>query len=103
MIRNFPNWKFVRWSFTVCELSAQLQEQRGGQGQLVLGSSSLPFSALLRLSWEFSQKIEIQIRPLQEYINRFQIHECRNGEQGCAVSFRRMYVLNFWYSVWDRR
>jgi hypothetical protein len=30
MIRNFPNWKFVFGH--LCKLSAQPQEQRGGQG-----------------------------------------------------------------------
>ncbi len=27
------------------------------------------------------------------------IHECRNWERGRAVSFLRIYVSNFWYSV----
>ena len=32
-------------------------------------------------------------------INRSQIHECGNWEWGCAVSFLRIFVSNFWYSV----
>ncbi len=35
-----------------------------------------------------------------EYINCSQIHECRNWEQGCAVSLLGIYVSNFWYSAW---
>jgi hypothetical protein len=28
----------------------------------------------------------------REYINRSQIHECRNGERGCAVAFLGIFV-----------
>ncbi len=38
-------------------------------------------------------------RSILEYINRSQKHECRNSEQGCAVSFLRIFVYNFWHSV----
>jgi hypothetical protein len=34
-----------------------------------------------------------------EYINRSQIHECRNWERGRVVSFLGIFVSNFRYSV----
>jgi hypothetical protein len=34
-----------------------------------------------------------------EYINRFQIHECRNWERGRAVSFPGIHKSDFRYSV----
>ncbi len=34
-----------------------------------------------------------------EYINRSQIHECRNWERGHAVSFLGIFVSNFRYSA----
>ena len=37
-----------------------------------------------------------------EYINRSQIHECRNREQGRAVSFLEIFVSNFRCSVSDK-
>jgi hypothetical protein len=36
---------------------------------------------------------------LWEYVNRPQIHECRNWERGRAVSFMGIFVSNFWYSA----
>jgi hypothetical protein len=44
-----------------------------------------------------------QTYRLWEYINRSQIHECRNWKRGCAlrraVSFLGIFVLNFRYSA----
>jgi hypothetical protein len=37
--------------------------------------------------------------PSLEYINRSQIHECRNWERGRAVSFLGIDVSNFRYSA----
>ncbi len=34
-----------------------------------------------------------------EYINRSQIHECRNWEQGRAVPFLGIFLSNFRYSI----
>jgi hypothetical protein len=34
-----------------------------------------------------------------KYINRSHVHECRNWEQGRAVSFLGIYFLNFRYSA----
>ncbi len=34
------------------------------------------------------------------YINRSMLHECRNWERGCAVSFLGNLFLDFRYSVW---
>ncbi len=36
---------------------------------------------------------------LWEYVNRSQIHECRNWKRGRAVSFMGIFVSNFWYSA----
>jgi hypothetical protein len=41
----------------------------------------------------------LHIMYLWEYINRSQVHECRNWERGRTVSFLRIYVSNFRYSV----
>jgi hypothetical protein len=38
-------------------------------------------------------------RPILEYIIRSQKHECRNSEQGRAVSFLGIFVYNFSNSV----
>jgi len=60
-------------------------ERRAGNWfQDVVGRSSLPSLPLLWLS--------------REYRNRSQIHECRNWEQGRAVSFLG-FVSNFQYNV----
>ncbi len=37
--------------------------------------------------------------PMWEYINCSQIHECRNWERDCAVSFQGIVVSNFRCSV----
>ncbi len=39
------------------------------------------------------------LRNHLEYINRLQIHECRNCKRIPGVSFQGIYVSNFWYSV----
>jgi hypothetical protein len=59
MIRNFPNWKFVCWSFMGTPGSTAGAEGRAGKyRQPLLGGSSLPISALQQLSREFSHKIQ---------------------------------------------
>ncbi len=41
----------------------------------------------------------IDIFPRSVHLFRSQKHECRNWEQDCAVSFLRIFVYNFWHSV----
>ncbi len=74
----------------------------GNCRQPLLGGSSLPFSPLLWLSPKFSCKTgnrDSKWDQSREYLNRSQIHECRNWWRGRAVSFLGVYVSNFRYSV----
>ncbi len=58
----------------------------------------IPHSCICeRFIYSHDQSVKDQLR---EYINRSQIHKCRNWERGCAVSFLGIYVLNFRDSVY---
>ncbi len=89
--------KFVCWLFMWTLSSTAGAEGRAGNCcQLLLGGSSLPFSPLLRLSWEFShtkQEIEIPNNTDPRY------KKCRILQLGRAVSFLGIYVSNFRYSM----
>ncbi len=69
------------WSFMwTLGLTVGAEGRGGNCCQPLLGSSSLPFSLLFRLSQEPGKKIPKKNR-LWEYINLSQILECRNWEQ----------------------
>jgi hypothetical protein len=65
--------------------------------------ASFPISTFLYM-WAiyiFPQSVHLFgcIHWLWKYINRSQIHECRNCERGLAVLFLEIFVSNFWHSV----
>ncbi len=69
--------------------TAGAEGRAGNCREPLSGSSSLPFSLLLRFSWEFShakqENRDSKKDRSWEYINGSQIHECRNWERGHAV------------------
>jgi hypothetical protein len=65
--------------------------------------ASFPISTFLYM-WAiyiFRQSVHLFgcIHWLWKYINRSQIHECRNCERGLAVLFLEIFVSIFWHSV----
>ncbi len=91
----------------LCDLSAQQQEQRGGQGTAANPCLvAVPCPALRSCGWAESslmqyRKIEIPNKAHRGNIpiNHSHIHECRNWERGRSVSFLGIYVSNFRYSA----
>ncbi len=105
-INCFHLWSIifqVRNLYVVIYVNSRLncRERRGGQGncrQPMLGSSSLAFSQLLRLSREFShvyRKIEI---PNKTDVGIYKYMNVELGRKS-AVSFQGIYFSNCRYSV----
>ncbi len=82
----------------LCELSAQPQEKRGGQGTAA-NLCLTPVPCLSLRSWDWAKSSFTKIDLSWENMNRFQIHKCRTWEQGRAISFLRIFASNFCYSA----
>jgi hypothetical protein len=98
-IRNFPNWKFVCWSF----MWVNSRLRSGGEDR------ELPPTTAVLSAFAVEPRV-LSCKPrnrdskkdrLWEYINRYQIHDCWKWERGRAVSFLGIYVSKFWHSVYS--